>query len=624
MNTKKDIVFRIMRLFYIVFILIETFSMEINAKTQQNRDSIDYTLSQTKGLSENIDELYALADSVVKSENEDPEVLFDIHNRICQYHIVNGDYEIAMNEAVGLNMKAEISGNKKDIIYANVNIGLIYLFIGRYQEAIPSFEKSLSLMPETEEIAPSFQLSVMSYLMYVSLNAGDLEKMKYTLDLYKSILEKETIFEKENFCMLYSYYVNYYVAKKEFDKAGEVAKKATYYMDEKYAPGYTSVYYLAMARYYHSIADYDKALYFINESFKVDPCLEVLEEKMSIYEDEGRVDEAFNTSEDALQLVIDQNVNTYSRQMNRLHILHKLNDQARQNQLLQDQKAEIAQKQKLLVAFLIFVCILIVLVFGMVRYSLRIRKLKNALENERNILKESTEELRLATERAERANQMKTHFVANVSHEIRTPLNAIVGFSALLNEVSEEEQEEFINIINENTELLLKLINDVLDLSRLEADNFILNITEVDIENCCQGALDAIRSKVNENVRLTFTKPNMSLILKTDYSRVQQLLINLLLNAAKYTEKGEINLEYKVDEQSQQILFAVTDTGCGIPLDMHETIFDRFEKVDDFKQGAGLGLSICSEIARRLGTTIAIDSSYSSGTRFIFRLSIAG
>ena len=203
-------------------------------------------------------------------------------------------------------------------------------------------------------------------------------------------------------------------------------------------------------------------------------------------------------------------------------------------------------------------------------------------------------------------------------------MNAIVGFSALLDEVSEDEQEEFIDIINKNTELLLKLINDVLDLSQLEADNFILNITEVDIAKCCQGALDRIRPKVNENVKLTFTNPDMPLILKTDCSRVRQLLVNLLLNAAKYTEKGEINLDYRMDASSQYILFTVTDTGCGIPLDKHKTIFDRFEKVDEFKQGVGLGLAICREIAKRLDASISIDSSYTSGTRFIFRLSMAG
>lgn len=238
-------------------------------------------------------------------------------------------------------------------------------------------------------------------------------------------------------------------------------------------------------------------------------------------------------------------------------------------------------------------------------------------------MRETSEYLRLAKDKAVKVDLMKTEFVASVSHEIRTPLNAIVGFSTLLDEVSEEEQDEYISIINENTELLLKLVNDVLDLSKLEANNFTLNFQDVNVFFTCQEVLDAVRNWSAEKVRLTFTHPETQLILRTDPSRFQQLLVNLLINATKYTEEGEINLDYKIDEDLHEVTFSVTDTGCGIPPDKQEIIFNRFEKINSFKQGVGLGLPICSEIAKRLGGCVFLDAQYTLGARFIVKLPLS-
>lgn len=273
---------------------------------------------------------------------------------ICQYHIINGDYEIAVNEAVSLNMKAEKVGDKMNLVYTNSNIGLIYLFINRYQEAIPFFEKSLLLMREIKDFNKSFELSIMSYLIYVSLHANNLDKMKRALDHYKSKLETDSTLSKSKSSTLYSNYVNYYVAKNEVDSAEIAVQKANSFIDKDYGRGYTSVYYLAMARYYHFIADYEKGLSFVNKALEVDYCLEVLEVKMSLLENAGKIDEALRVCGEAVKLITDQSTATYSRQMDRLQILHKLNDQTRQSQQLLDQKNEIVQKQRLLLAFFNF------------------------------------------------------------------------------------------------------------------------------------------------------------------------------------------------------------------------------------------------------------------------------
>ena len=234
-------------------------------------------------------------------------------------------------------------------------------------------------------------------------------------------------------------------------------------------------------------------------------------------------------------------------------------------------------------------------------------------------IKDTEEVLISAREKAEESDRMKSAFLANMSHEIRTPLNAIVGFSELISDesISTGEKKEFFSIINNNSYLLLNLINDILDLSRLESGNMKFIIEKTNLSDCCRNALASVEHRVFPAVQLTYTPSEDPLHIQTDSIRLQQLLINLLTNACKFTKEGEINLSYQIDEDKQHVRITVTDTGCGIPEDKQKVIFERFEKVDEYAQGTGLGLSISQTIIEHLGGSIQLDPTYKHGARFI-------
>lgn len=224
-------------------------------------------------------------------------------------------------------------------------------------------------------------------------------------------------------------------------------------------------------------------------------------------------------------------------------------------------------------------------------------------------------------EKAVQAIQRKNMFLSNMSHEVRTPLNAIVGFSAVLTDEDEsfddESRREFSEIIKVNSFQLLKLINDILDFSDFENDNITFNIRAHDAVKLCNEVVETVIASRKLEVEMRFDTDLSVLMLDTDDARLRQVLINLLVNAAKFTEQGSIVLELKMAD-ADTALFSVTDTGCGIPPEKQHLIFERFEKLNDFVQGSGLGLSICQLIVRYMNGKLWVDSGYTRGARFCF------
>lgn len=235
-------------------------------------------------------------------------------------------------------------------------------------------------------------------------------------------------------------------------------------------------------------------------------------------------------------------------------------------------------------------------------------------------MKKTERELILAKEKAEESNRLKTAFLANMSHEIRTPLNAIVGFSDLLGEIdNKEDRQEYIEIIKKNNKILLQLISDILDLSKIEAEILEFTLSDTDVNMLCMDAISSCKARLQAHVPIIFEDHIPECHIDTDTSRIHQVISNLISNALKFTKEGDIRVGYHIINEDT-IRFYVKDTGIGIKEEVVNSVFDRFVKLNSFAQGSGLGLAICKNIVEQLNGSIGVTSEWGKGSCFWFTL----
>lgn len=269
---------------------------------------------------------------------------------------------------------------------------------------------------------------------------------------------------------------------------------------------------------------------------------------------------------------------------------------------------------------IIFVTVLIIVLISALCITIHLLRRSRRLSAK---LVKQGKELLVAKYNAEEANHAKSRFIANISHEIRTPLNAVLGFSQLFAndqiELTAEERKQYAELIMTNGNMLLKLVDDVLDMSKIEAGKLKFNIGEHDVVALVNTAAKiAETNNKSEDVEIRVATSISHLTIETDRERLLQVLANLTTNAKKCTEHGSITIALEKQPNDDMISISVSDTGCGIPKEKAQEVFERFSKLDSFRQGTGLGLSICRAFVEELGGKIWVDTTYTEGARFVF------
>lgn len=580
----------------------------------ENRDSLLYWVGQL--------------DSLASKRHESPRGLFLSGSLVCQDYLWSGNYELAMDRAMRYMDLARDSKSDYGLLQAYRDLGMVYQRIKRDSDAVEIFQKGLYLLKE-EKASYSFRIMYLSNMLESTLLLGRLSESEALLKQYEFLLDslerrydrEGTIFPVDRYrCLVNCYFCELCTMKGNLQKAQTYLDKATAYLDSSFGNRVEAQYLRTKSFYYWKKKDYGNALSAVNMALNINRDLDKLEMKKAILQSSGQLREAIAIYEEIINKTEMINTEAFDRQIEQLRILNDLNDLEKQDRELKLRSEQEVLKQRQIAVSIGLLLVLTGLLYILWRIYMHTKRLKNELLQEKDSLIASEKQLRVVAKEAEAANKKKSAFIASISHEIRTPLNAIVGFSELLaiSEYSEEEKIEFAGEVNHSSELLLNLVNDVLDLSRLESGKIKFSVKPNDLVSCCQKVLDSIRHRVKPGVRLTFTSSPESYTLKTDALRLQQLLTNLLSNAAKFTSEGEINLSFAVDESKGEVRFFVTDTGCGIPEDKCKKIFERFEKLDDFVQGTGLGLSVCQIISEQLKGSLSVDVSYKGGARFVF------
>lgn len=543
---------------------------------------------------------------------------FDTYFKIGQLKVNaycrKGDIGVAISEAKNLYERAKTLNSGLGIALSLQAIGNTYMDYEQPEQAFKTFveaEKHLRL----QKAAPLLLIRLYLQMIHVCTLQKDMPGMRTYLNRLSGVIQQNKAVIQEK-AALYDYYACYKLCYEVLYQIGvKNTKEATLLLEQlkkdvNATTQYKRWYYWVMLRYYELNKDYTTAIIFTDsvleetkgDNKNLNEYCNALIDKASLLEKMEDNAEACKVYKEIRELTNQLDIQRYARQIEHLHAAYLV------DQLEVDNEAA----HKSLYTWIIISCTVILL--GSIAIFLMVRQKNKMLVASRN-------KLQVIQEETAHSIQSKSMFLSNMSHELRTPLNAIVGFSGILtscSEIDSETKQQCSESIQQNADLLLKLIKDVMDFSEMNTSEIRYTCNTYNVVSICRMVVDTVEKVKQTSATVKFVPSVEELSLYTDSGRLQQVLINLLINATKFTKAGTITLYLTVDKENETAVFTVEDTGCGIPLEKQPRIFERFEKLHEGIQGSGLGLSICQLIVEHFGGKIWIDSSYTAGARFIF------
>lgn len=519
---------------------------------------------------------------------------------------IKGDMGLAIDIAGRMYQDAKKMNHQFGSALALQAIGSTYMYAGQYPEADTTFAEAEKLMSETGD--PLSQLNLTIQQMHTYVHLEDIPRMADYLAKAEKLIQRLPDADKP----VYLFYINCYKTlylihtgehQKALQSMGNVlASKPKDGIFDRW------IYYLYTC-YYNRTGELKKALTYSDSVLSVtlqagnmNEYKKSLGEKATLLEKMGEDADACLIYAKINYLTDSLNSSRYSEQITALHTAYWVDKMAIEN---------LTAHNKLFRSIILYAIAAVlgigILIFFTLRRNSQLEKSRKKLEEMREVASDSI--------------RSKSLFLSNMSHELRTPLNAIVGFSDILTETDDidaETKQLCGDSIKQNSELLMKLIDDIVDFSDLNGAKIKFTVEKCDAVSLCRNVVQTVVNVKKTAAEVIFSTDLSNLTLNTDKGRLQQVLINLLINATKFTPEGTITLTLHIDPATNMATFAVEDTGCGIPPEKQARIFERFEKLHDNIQGAGLGLSICQLIVKQMGGRIWIDSEYTGGARFVF------